>query len=368
MAVPQIPGQEALRRRRGGGGGWRAFVANRSRGQRGRADFHALSLEYSQAREEHTPEYHDVLAQGAAATDRHRQPGVQAFGPPTREVRRRRAREVPLLEREEAANLVVEEARPSTAGEGSDAQVVWKSNLERRLAAVRRDNHRRAQLRLQRTKERQAALCEFSKEFEAESLEVVLGGVPAAMPLIDSLTIIPATGLARIEVLWDVIESACSIGGWALQHARSSNLKKTLVEHWAEVNSLVMESKTELPKIKALPPKLCQQGKCCCCGPNNSIPHLRHRLLDILKTLFDRSQPDNVAELQHGWVVLLVTAALSCFGLGGGFQVPGPAVLWEGVGALSAGCADGGGQARGGLVSRGLGPGGAGVWPWPPSC
>ena len=86
MARPKAKAKQ----HRGSGGAWRAFVSMSTRGQRGRVNFQQLGLAYRAAQAEDAGALQEARRVGAAATARARTTRAAAFGPPLRQLKRRR--------------------------------------------------------------------------------------------------------------------------------------------------------------------------------------------------------------------------------------------------------------------------------------
>ena len=292
---------EQVAKRRGGGGSWRTFVSKRARGQHGKADFKALAAEYQELQETGGPDLAEVQQVGVLATRRHAQTGEGSFGQPTRQMRRRRQRQ--LVETgEDAPGLSFTSQLHATSGQ--PVTVSANQEMGPLLSAVRK---RAADLQASKRKAREdvmTTLQSFQEEYQAPALETLLLHLPELVGFLPALQLVPVNGMCMWETIFQNEEAATAVATWALRNSRSSKLKRALDEKWAASNRMVFhDDVAALPKRRGSRHALClQYGGCVHKGKGRLAFLLRNAFTRQLKVSLPRTDPLLKKDLVSGCI------------------------------------------------------------------
>ena len=296
----KAPKSDAQSQSSRGGGAWRAFTSQQTRWQEGRPDWAFLSLQYQDMKRKDPEQFRKLEAQGQAATAYHQQTGAASFGPSSREIRRKQ------LKRMVAQSTPSQDLLPrgllvsnSTVASGLSSTQV---SVPEQLTDVRRQDRQQNAIKRQQLRGTALALLAFLEEEKARVLESVLSAMPDIMPWIPIMDVSPCASLHFLELTANTGPQAVRVASWAIEHARTCNLKSALDKSWTARQAVVPTPATQ-PARRARVSKCCLNGICLCRGKELKCFAVKNTMLRLLKAVFQRKDKEALAELQDGHIV-----------------------------------------------------------------
>ena len=292
------------RKRRGGGGAWRTWTSHRVRGQAGAADWSALAAEYRAAKEARTEEYRAAEAAGAAAAQKHQVNPGPTFGPKTRDLRQKAAKIAAAGTQPVSGPLGMIAGSSMQISDTGSAQLQLGPDLQHQLSVVRSTAMFKARRKVDEKREEVSKLLSSLSARGPQEQEAVLKREPSLLPAFGSACFVPDRQLLKFEFLPDHTEQAANAVSWCVEHQRTSNLSKHLLQNWEQQAGQVVKEPHQADPVHEQPLPLCRRYGTCLCSPQGKILwSQRNAFLAALKTTFPRQSALRRDVLLPGLVV-----------------------------------------------------------------
>ena len=288
-----------LKRKGIAGGSWRAFVALRSRGNRGPPDLQQLAVEYRQAKTAGGAAWASVAQVGRAAKLAGRKRGRSAFGPKTRDVARESLKQARTALWARTADMEPLTRATYLAEHGA----LQKGNLAHSLAIARKQQQMDGAARRKALEEKKATLTAWQDSVGKQQVGYFLAQHAAVGLCRTSLVAVPSPVAVSIEELPAPKDEAIQGAAWA-SHSRSSNVGISLQREWEERHSTVLQKDCDDIMTPNPDTKCRYYGHCVCSAPGRQLFQLRNAVLAAMKLQFGSKEGRD--SLCTGRVVILL--------------------------------------------------------------
>jgi hypothetical protein len=284
-----------------GGGLWRAFVRDRSFGQKGKADLHALGVDYRLIDDAER----ERLQPLADAATRCRQQGVlvgssSAFGPSTRDINRslvRRREELKLenLRADSSVDLLALQSEPVQAPQDlaiQSALAVRRLDGGSFALAMKEGRSVMRTHALDRTRqcaELERKVQSWAAENRSKLLGELFGIVPLMSRLIDDLSVVPKKQTLQIMTYRPISQDLAKAVGALYASAQHSSLSGVLQDRFARRCAPILHD--ECPQFafaqrSGQPPPCLRFGLVLCRGEGYHLWRFRNNFLRCMKQQF----------------------------------------------------------------------------------
>eukprot|EP00971_Amphidinium_carterae_P048167 948706-Amphidinium_carterae.2 len=210
-------------KRKGGGGSQRAFISKRTRGMKGKVNFHEINAEYKLAKAMQTEEYKQAEVMGKAGSTRHNLDGASSFDPNPRAVNRKAMQKVtPFMDDNGKLVLPVQSLLQVQSEPGQPLASMLKNTLEEELRSVRKQTLARSKTRLALLQEGRKSLHDFLAMHTEPTLATLLNHCLALGQFSSSLHLVPSQNYVLHEVAFDTRKKATNLVAWASGHSRAT--------------------------------------------------------------------------------------------------------------------------------------------------